>query len=90
MGNPYLLLVILQLCVKLMECLTCESCQLTSCPVLTECKAGMVMDVCNCCAICAQSEGEKCGGKYELNGKCGLEFYCHQDDGDSHGICTSK
>ena len=79
------------------ESLTCESCQLTACPVVTDCKAGMVKDVCNCCAICAQSEGDECGGKFELNGKCGLDLFCQQDynSGDdlleqsAVGVCKS-
>lgn len=51
---------------------------MASCDVVTECAAGMVMDVCNCCPLCAQAEGEICGGKFEMDGKCGMELYCRQ------------
>lgn len=73
--------------------LTCGSCELTTCPLVTECVAGMVMDECNCCPVCAQSNGDTCGGKYDLMGKCGLDLFCYHDYGaeeNSVGICKSK
>lgn len=73
--RPCLVLVLCSL-VTFVNSLTCESCQLTSCPVISDCKAGLVMDVCNCCAICGQAVGERCGGRFGLSGKCGIELYC--------------
>lgn len=80
--------------------LTCESCQLTTCAVVIDCAAGMVIDECNCCAVCAKDEGDTCGGVFDLNGKCGLNLYCHRSyltsggdilsDNRDIGVCKGK
>lgn len=78
--------------------LSCSSCELTTCPVLIDCPYGLVKDPCNCCAICAQGEGQVCGGKYDLEGVCGVEYYCDKkfDVGDillqssAIGSCKGK
>lgn len=93
-----IILLGIYVCITLVSCLTCKSCQPSSCPVVTECSAGLVMDVCNCCAVCAQSEGEQCGGRFELDGKCGIEYYCQlkplhgygSPESSIVGICQSK
>ena len=90
-------LVLLGTCVWTSEALTCSSCQLTTCPVLEECPAGVVKDVCNCCTECANGKGERCGGPFDTEGKCGVGLYCtsqrRQDipwDSREVGVCESK
>lgn len=98
MGKTLLFLLLLQLGLTYVLSLSCESCLLSTCPLVTGCKAGLVMDVCNCCATCAQAEGERCGGRFDLDGKCGIELYCQQLQrpmdyalkGSGVGTCLSK
>ncbi|KAF6020327.1 CRIM1 [Bugula neritina] len=68
--------------------LSCVSCQGINCPVVTDCDAGMTLDVCNCCPVCAQGEGDKCGGSFDIHGKCGLGLYCDQQ-AKQNGICKA-
>lgn len=56
------------------------SCGDVSCPPVTttgqrKCK-NMYLDHCGCCAYCAKSEGDKCGGKMNLWGSCEPGFEC--------------
>ena len=46
--------------------LSCFYCDKNFCPELAreKCAHGVVKDVCGCCDVCAQGEGEVCGGIY--------------------------
>lgn len=46
--------------------LSCFYCDRNSCPGLVreKCAHGVVKDICGCCDVCAQGEGEVCGGIY--------------------------
>lgn len=79
--------------------LSCGSCQSTNCEVLIECEAGVVKDECDCCAVCAQSKGQECGGPFDIHGKCGVNLYCSKPYSDNDninvinqekGICRGK
>ena len=50
------------------------------------CKSGVVMDSCNCCHVCAKTEGDLCGGYMDIQGKCREEFHC-QLDKENIGHC---
>ncbi len=41
-----------------------------------QCARGVLRDACNCCNICVRDEGEVCGGKYYIHGKCAQEAHC--------------
>lgn len=55
----------------------CPECTDMRCPGRAKlCKRGILRDVCNCCNICVRDEGEVCGGKYYIHGKCALDAHC--------------
>jgi len=75
----HILVILLLSLAPLADCLTCHSCELVNCPELEDCPAGKVKDVCNCCYVCAKSLNETCGGRFDLEGKCGLGLYCQKN-----------
>lgn len=48
------------------------------------------MDVCNCCPICAQADGQRCGGTFDIEGKCGMELYCKQPYHNGDDLMSSS
>ncbi|XP_072162965.1 venom protein 302-like [Diadema setosum] len=43
----------------------------------TDCPGGeIVKDVCGCCDVCPQDEGEKCGGPWRAAGTCYSNLRC--------------
>jgi hypothetical protein len=55
----------------------CPGCKEIRCPGRAkQCTRGILRDACNCCNICARNEGEVCGGKYYIHGKCAQEAHC--------------
>ena len=66
------------------ECLPCEK---VSCPVLySECVAGVQLDTCGCCQVCARSEAELC------QGECGDNLECvrQEDTGEQLCVCRER
>jgi len=41
-----------------------------------KCKGGLVRGVCNCCPVCARTEGETCGGQWNYLGRCDEGLAC--------------
>ena len=61
----------------------CGECDPSQCAVATECYAGVVMDLCNCCAVCGKREGEECDDPEQKirknlrgDGRCGENLEC--------------
>ena len=61
----------------------CAECDPSQCAVATDCYAGVVMDLCNCCAVCGKREGEECDDpqqkireKLRGEGRCGENLEC--------------
>uniref|UniRef100_A0A224XEU3 Putative venom insulin-like growth protein n=1 Tax=Megacormus gertschi TaxID=1843536 RepID=A0A224XEU3_9SCOR len=76
------------------HCFPSSNCNLERCaPVPNDCKAGVTKDYDKCCPICAQAEGEECGGTWDAYGVCGIDLVCQtngqpQNDYDLPiGIC---
>jgi len=69
----------------------CSACDLTSCESPVECLAGVVMDSCGCCQVCAMTEGKLCNSGYnskEEYGQCGDNLEClHTGSGESVCVC---
>ena len=84
-----------------LSCGPCNSRSHSACAPLYKlnCKGGLVKDVCGCCAICAKLKGEKCGGPWNLYGKCDDGLICYKSPNviaqerlafNAHGKCTPK
>ena len=62
------------------------------------CKGGIVKNLCGCCAICASVKGERCGGPWDIYGKCDSGLTCYRSPPDiarygatrSQGTCVPK
>ena len=66
------------------ECVPCEQAE---CPVLyEECVAGVVLDTCGCCQVCARSEAELCQPDLGLCGD-NLECVMHEETGEQLCQC---
>ncbi|XP_061101918.1 serine protease HTRA3-like isoform X2 [Conger conger] len=64
-------------------------CDVSRCPS-PSCPSGYVPDRCNCCLVCAQSEGSACGRKDDL--PCGDGLECKHPAGKrlSKGVCQCR
>lgn len=71
----------------------CPECKDLQCPGRAkQCSRGILRDACNCCNVCARDEGELCGGKYYIHGKCAQDSHCdlRQATIDNPvGVCVS-
>ena len=61
----------------------CGECDPSQCALATDCYAGVVMDLCNCCAVCGKREGEECDDPEQNirenlrgDGRCGENLEC--------------
>ncbi|XP_068202956.1 single insulin-like growth factor-binding domain protein-2 [Palaemon carinicauda] len=57
-----------------------------------ECPYGIVTDICDCCFVCGQGPGDKCGGVWNIKGKCGTGLECVSPQADMwgfEGICEA-
>merc|ERR1719481_2178464 len=74
------------------DCFRCGRCNYEICenPKPETCKSGELRrNLCGCCQVCANAEGESCGGKA---GACASGLECN-DDGmfaSRYGICRRK
>ncbi|XP_076036979.1 uncharacterized protein LOC143022578 [Oratosquilla oratoria] len=64
--------------------LSCQSCKPKECrPVSYEnCHAGVVLDTCGCCLVCAKGDGKQCGGHFKILGSCSKGFICVPNPND--------
>ncbi|XP_067132101.1 single insulin-like growth factor-binding domain protein-1 [Centruroides vittatus] len=53
-----------------------------------DCSSGFVTTSCGC-TVCAQSEGDECGGFMNEYGQCGDGMYCVKTTYDSSSQCIS-
>ena len=82
-----------------LRCPICDS-GVINCPAIQKlkCKGGLVADVCGCCGVCAKVKGEKCGGPFNLFGKCDCGLECLKNQRDilikgrftALGLCMTK
>ncbi|XP_067132118.1 venom protein 302-like [Centruroides vittatus] len=47
-----------------------------SCKIPENCPAGLTLDACGCCKVCAKALDEKCGGPWETSGRCAKGLSC--------------
>ena len=64
--------------------LRCPSCDRVHCSPrrpseLTTCRGGVVRGICNCCPVCAKTEGQDCGGQWHYRGRCDTGLVCRPD-----------
>ncbi|XP_002158916.2 CUB and zona pellucida-like domain-containing protein 1 [Hydra vulgaris] len=52
------------------------NCNQTQCIEPVGCLSGKVKDACDCCNVCAKTEGERCGGRNHIGGECGKALQC--------------
>ncbi len=45
-----------------------------------KCKGGVTRGICNCCPVCAKTEGESCGGEWNYLGKCDRGLNCEPNE----------
>ncbi|XP_018008457.1 single insulin-like growth factor-binding domain protein-1 [Hyalella azteca] len=65
------------------EALSCSYCRRWECPVSPRsCHWGTGLDLCQCCPICLQGPGERCGGPSASDGTCGTGLWCQPDPYD--------
>ncbi|CAH3117486.1 unnamed protein product, partial [Pocillopora meandrina] len=72
--------------------LGCKPCAIDDCKNETNCPLGFVMDVCNCCTKCLRVNGQTCGGKGYVVGRCGKGLKCNLASASYQhpvGICIS-
>lgn len=75
------------------NCETCGPCDLQVCDSVDQCIAGVVLDVCGCCQVCARREGELCDqSKNGALGECGDNLSCKllQETGEQICVCTEE
>lgn len=73
----------------------CGPCDPAQCAPLPGegCPAGILMDSCGCCTVCAAAEGELCGGRRAAARRCGSGLECVKSDEDKKnklGVCACK
>ncbi len=60
--------------------LQCPPCDRIHCtprrPSKLRCKGGLTRGICNCCPVCAKTQGETCGGDWHYLGKCDQGLVC--------------
>ena len=80
MSRLPLLLLVLVVLLSAAEAFRCQRCGTYDCPTEpseAECAPwGKVLDVCNCCTVCARRLGEKCGAQFAGSPKCGRCLKC--------------
>lgn len=68
---------------------TCPPCDLSKCNSVDHCIAGVVLDSCSCCQVCARSEGELCDTRRDgILGFCGDNLECIRDKETRENLCT--
>ncbi|KAM3609176.1 uncharacterized protein V6R79_010700 [Siganus canaliculatus] len=82
---------------QVLHCPPCEQIHCSSRRALNlQCGGGVTTGVCGCCPVCAKTEGERCGGKWDYLGKCDEGLVCvYQDssadkpEAERGGICEA-
>ena len=73
--------------------MACKPCAIARCRRAITCEKGKLRDACNCCDVCAKVEGEECGGKWYMHGRCDQGLTCDisgSEPTDPKGKCTRK
>ena len=69
------------------DALSCMRCNPLDCPAEpSNCKGGLVSDVCGCCRVCAKVQGESCGGPWDTSGTCDAGLECDKDESDFNAV----
>jgi len=70
----------------------CPKCNIRKCVVPKNCEHGLVPDACDCCPVCGNAKGDRCGGPNGEWGNCGEGMKCFFDGSDAienkDGKCT--
>jgi len=67
----------------------CGPCDLSTCTSVDHCVAGVVLDACSCCQVCARSEGELCDKRRNGDlGVCGDNLQCLEEEETGENLCT--
>ncbi|XP_018008438.1 venom protein 302 isoform X2 [Hyalella azteca] len=66
------------------EALRCN-CTAITCARVDErtCRHGVGLNACGCCQVCLRGPGERCGGPWNIEGKCGRNLTCSKLGPDS-------
>merc|ERR1711937_741860 len=67
----------------------CGPCDLSTCASVDHCTAGVILDECDCCQVCARTEGELCDNrKRGVLGMCGDNLACRFDRETRERTCV--
>jgi len=67
---------------------SCPPCDLSECESVDHCIAGVLLDTCKCCQVCARSEGELCDKSNVGDlGMCGDNLECTTDKETEEQLC---
>jgi len=67
----------------------CVPCDLSACTSVDHCTAGVILDECDCCQVCARTEGELCDNrKRGVLGMCGDNLACRFDRETRERTCV--
>ncbi|KAK4324399.1 hypothetical protein Pmani_004959 [Petrolisthes manimaculis] len=81
-------LLLLSLTLDSSDGLRCIKCERSECtPPPRRCVSGVVLDVCQCCKVCAKGCYEECGGPWNIHGVCGTGLSCFPEGFQTTGIC---
>ncbi|RXM92763.1 Gonadotropin-releasing hormone II receptor [Acipenser ruthenus] len=84
-----------------LQTLHCPPCERIHCTprkaLKLQCNGGITTGICGCCPVCAKTEGETCGGKWDYLGKCDEGLVCTYEESqhmevtgqDFKGICQA-
>ena len=64
--------------VEISYSISCSKCSLEQCPNVT-CTGSTYKDYCNCCDVCSKQAGMRCGGPWNLFGRCEHGLLCRRN-----------
>jgi len=75
-----------------LRCRRCNHKQKLLCRKPKGCKGGLTKGICGCCSVCAKQDGEKCGGLWNMRGRCDQGLTCKSVAQKFHsrraGVCV--
>ena len=79
MKTVFLVAIAISAMIATTQTLSCRLCSEVNCKPVDQdgCKGGLTRGICGCCDVCAKVKGEKCGGLWNIHGKCDRGLVCN-------------